>query len=75
MTTQNLYVSPLKPGTQWDTNKHTLKSETHNFIGTQILLHTLHVFLTAINPAKKSLATPNVIDEEAEVSYVFKVTG
>lgn len=37
-----------------------------------MLLHTLHVFMTAINPAKKSLATPNT-DEEAEIDYVFKV--
>lgn len=68
-------MSPLKPGTQWDTNKHTIKSETHNFIGTQILLHTIHVFMTAIDPAKKSLATPNFTDEETEVRYVFKDTG
>lgn len=40
-----------------------------------MLLHTLHVFMTAINPAKKSLATPNLTDEETEVCYVFKVTG
>lgn len=40
-----------------------------------MLLHTLHVFMTAINPAKKSLATPNLTNEETEVCYVFKVTG
>lgn len=58
----------LKPGTQWYTSKHTMVYETSNFIGVQSLLHTLHVFMTAISPAKKSLVT----NEETEVRYYLK---